>query len=338
MEFLNTNQIKVEITKKPKKLTATRFATILGLNTWQPPFSAWCEITRTYQEPFEDTMYTIAGKTIEPKIINYLNETYFLNIKDPSSVYGKDYFKQTKGDFFSHKEVFGGMWDAIGNDFVVEIKTTKRAEDWKIEIPIYYKLQASLYAYLLGLDRVIITASFLQDEDYARPSAFIPTVDNTIMCEFKLSEEFPRFKEDYIIPAIEWWNNYVITGISPVFDEEKDATILKALRTNKAEVTEKEILELLKQADRLQLIIDEMREAEVQLKVYKEQIKAYMTKLFRDGDRRVQIQSEKFDWILSKVVANRVDNNALKKDGLYEKYTKKNETLILKNNPIRQEE
>ena len=69
MEWLEGNKIKVVPPKRPKKLTATRFATVLGLNPWSTPFEVWCEITRTYQKPFEETIYTAAGKTIEPKHI-----------------------------------------------------------------------------------------------------------------------------------------------------------------------------------------------------------------------------------------------------------------------------
>ncbi|MFQ8652524.1 MAG: YqaJ-like viral recombinase, partial [Hominilimicola sp.] len=61
-------------------------------------------------------------------------------------------FRKTWGDFFPDEEALGGMWDFLGDDFVVEVKTTKRVEDWKgvdgeVEPPIYYKLQACLYAY-----------------------------------------------------------------------------------------------------------------------------------------------------------------------------------------------
>lgn len=75
MEWLD-NKIQIVPPKRPKKLTATRFATILGLNPWSTPFEVWCEITRTYQKPFEDTIYTIAGKTIEPKQAEYMKNTY----------------------------------------------------------------------------------------------------------------------------------------------------------------------------------------------------------------------------------------------------------------------
>ena len=37
MEWLD-NKIQIVPPKRPKKLTATRFATILGLNPWSTPF------------------------------------------------------------------------------------------------------------------------------------------------------------------------------------------------------------------------------------------------------------------------------------------------------------
>ena len=77
--------------KRPKKITGTRFATILGLNPWAPPFEAWCDMTRTYSDPFEDTQYTLAGKAIEPKVIAYLDKRYFFGrgmLKTPEEWFG----------------------------------------------------------------------------------------------------------------------------------------------------------------------------------------------------------------------------------------------------------
>lgn len=48
MEWLDGNKIQIIPPKRPKKLTGTRFATILGLNPWSTPFEIWCEVTRTY--------------------------------------------------------------------------------------------------------------------------------------------------------------------------------------------------------------------------------------------------------------------------------------------------
>lgn len=347
MEFLKDNRIKVDPPKKPKKLTATRFATIMGLNTWATPFAAWCEMTRIYEEPFEDTIYTIAGKTIEPKICDYLKSRYFMDIKSPTDVYGPDYFKKTWGDFFPGSEGLGGMWDFLGDDFVVEVKTTKRVEDWKgvdnkVEPPIYYKLQACLYAYLLGFDNVVMTCSFLEDKDYTNPDAFEPNVDNTVVIEFKLSEEFPTFKESYVEPAMKFWHENVLTGISPEFDEKKDAAILKVLRKNTVEPDDKAISKLIAEGDKLQEAIDKaeakIEEKKKRLKEIDDQVKKYMSTQFRDGDKKVEIPGKKYTWTLTKSERNSLDSTALKKDlpDVFGKYTKKSEVYSLKKSIIKE--
>ena len=318
-----------ELPKKFKKCTATRFATILGLNAWASPFSAWCEITRTYEAPFEDTIYTKAGKVIEPKIIKYLNDVMFMDIKDPTDVYGPDYFKKTWGDFFPDHKELGGMWDALGDDFVVEIKTTKRAEDWAVDVPVYYKLQACLYAYLLGLDNVVMTASFLEDKDYANPELFEPSYKNTKIYEFKVSEAFPTFKEDYIEPALQFWRDHVETGISPEFDEKKDAEILKALRKNTVEVEDTDIVKLMKEADRLKTTIDKAKakiaEKEKRLKEIDDQVKETMIKRFRDGDKHVEVKGSTYTWDLRRDVTKSFDQKKFEADnpGVYDKYKTK---------------
>ena len=72
MQWNENNTIQVTPPRKPKKLTGTRFASVLGLNRWSTPFEIWCACTRTYEAPFEDTIYTKAGKAIEPKQAEYM--------------------------------------------------------------------------------------------------------------------------------------------------------------------------------------------------------------------------------------------------------------------------
>lgn len=349
MEFLKDGRIKVDPPKKPKKLTATRFATIMGLNAWSTPFSAWCEMTRTYEEPFEDSIYTIAGKVIEPKVCEYLKTRYFMDIKSPTDVYGPDYFKKTWGDFFPDSEALGGMWDFLGDDFVVEVKTTKRVEDWKgvdgkVEPPIYYKLQASLYAYLLGFDDVVMTCSFLQDKDYANPEAFVPNVDNTVVIEFKVSEAFPTFKESYVEPALKFWRDHVLTGISPEFDEKKDADILKVLRKNVTEAEDADIAKLMAEGDKLRESIAKA-EAKIQdkkdrLKEIEDTVKKSMIGQFRDGDKKVEIGTKKYTWTLTKSERSSIDTTTLKKElpDVAKKYTKVTEVYSLKTAEVKPEE
>ena len=96
MKWMKNRTIKVDPPKKPKKLTGTRFAAVLGKNVWYTPFEIWCAVTRTYEKPFEDTIYTVAGKTIEPKQAEYISKEYFWRkMLTPTDVYGADYFQKT---------------------------------------------------------------------------------------------------------------------------------------------------------------------------------------------------------------------------------------------------
>lgn len=332
MEWLDGNKIQIIPPKRPKKLTGTRFATILGLNPWSTPFEIWCEVTRTYQKPFEDTIYTIAGKTIEPKQAEYMKQTYFMsNLITPTDLWGKDYFNKTYGDFFKESPILGGMWDYLlyGKDgkptTVLEMKTSKRVEDWKDDIPEYYALQAALYAYLLGVDEVIMVASFLEPKDYDAPEKFVCSGENTITRPFKVSERYPDFEKKYVKPALKWWKDFVESGISPAFDERKDAEILKALRTNNLS-PETDMAALVKEAEDLKdtmeriLAHEGIPDMEKRYKVVTDMIKKAAIAQFRDGDKKVSIAGSAYNWEVSRTSTTKIDKDAMKADGILAKY------------------
>ena len=337
------SHLEVTPPKKPKKITATRLATILGLNPWSTPFAVWCEITKTYQEPFTDTIYTIAGKTIEPKQIDYMRKAYGMyNLKTPTDIYGPDYFKKTWGDFFRDTPVLGGLWDSLlvdsnGNpEAVLEFKTTKRAEDWADDVPEYYALQAALYAYLLGVDDVIMVASFLETKDYEHPAAFVPSASNTITVEFKVSERYPDFAWK-VAQAIAWWQDHVVTGISPDYDEKKDAAILKALRTNDVPA-DTNIDALIAEAEslkaELEAVYASVADKEKQLKVVTEQIKKTLVGAFRPNDIAVEHKGGQYIWSVSKTESYELDKAAIEADGLFDKYSRKKETFRINTKSI----
>lgn len=336
IEWYEENRIKITPPKNPLKLTGTRFAAVLGANVWSTPFKVWCEVTRTYKEPFEDTIYTIAGKAIEPKQAEYIRQEYFWkHIVTPTDCFGEDYFDKTKGDFFPDVKTLGGMWDYIFTDkdgnptTVLEMKTTKRAEDWADGIPEYYALQAALYAYLLGVDDVIMVASFLDEKDYSDPDAFVCTPKNTIIIPFKLSVRYPNFETEYVKPVLDWWAKYVLNGISPAYDETKDADILKALRTNNLS-PETDLADLLTEADELKQKIDahsaEIAEAEKRYDTLTKMIKSLLVKQFRNGDTKVSSSSEHYIWEVSCSTSTVLDTDAMKTDGVYDKYYTKTST------------
>lgn len=333
------DRIKIDPPKRTKKITGTRFASVMGLNSWSTPFQIWCEVTKTYEKPFEDTIYTAAGKIIEPKQAEYMKRSYGMsNLVTPTDVWGENYFSKTFGDFFPNDKVLGGMWDylLVGEDgkydTVLEMKTSKRTEDWNGGIPEYYALQAALYAYLLGVDNVIMVASFLNKKDYENPELFVPSASNTITVEFKVSERYPDFKVK-VNEVLNWWRDHVETGISPPFDEKKDAEILAVLRENQIS-PDADIEPLIEEAEQLKAKIEEA-EAEIadDQKRYKkltDAIRNYCQSNFRDGDEKTTLSGRNYDFVVSKSTRTGINEELLKKDGLFEKYSKSSDVYTMR--------
>ena len=354
----NGSTISVEPPKKPKKITGTHFPTIVGVNPFSTDFEVWCRCTRTYEIPFEGNKYTNAGQIIEPKVFDFLRHSMGFGdrVVTLEDVYGKEHLKKTWGDFYPNVPMFGGMWDALirdesGNiEYVVEIKTVQvdgrsgSLEDrWKDgEAPHYQALQASLYAHLLGVDKVLMVAVALEDKkgDYEHPEQVIPSYanGNVYIDEFSVSERYPNF-DMYIEKATAWWNAYVLTGTSPEFDEKKDAEILKALRTNLVDTSN--ISELLEKAEQLKTDIETVMatldDKQKELKAILEQVKKYALTQFRDGDTKVAIRGSRYEWVLSKSETTELDKEALEADGLLEKYTKSKTNYRLTTSEIKED-
>lgn len=318
-------RVCIDPPKRPKKITGTRFGAVLNVNKWQTPFQAWCEITKAWCKPFEDSIYTEAGKIIESKQLDWFSR--YLPIVRPEDIYGKDFFNSTYGDFFKDSEIFGGMWDSLVGTKeeptgVIECKTTKRAEDWQDDIPEYYALQASLYAYLKGLDDVYMIVTVLDEGDYEKPEAFICTADNTTYVHFKVSERYPDF-ENYVGYCAEFWVTKVLTGISPEFDEKKDKEYLDALRTGIVS-DDSDIKKLVKEAEKLYSKIAKVEEKVKADKKRLSEIEAMFKKYAIENESEGQTKSvfggNTVSWVVSKSEKKSLDTDKLKADGIYDKY------------------
>jgi len=330
--------------KKIKKITGTRFAAILGLNPWSSPFEAWCDMTGTYKIPFTDSVYTIAGKTIEPKVIAYLDGRYHHGahlLKDPDEFFGKTK-EQLHFDHFPENKTFGGMWDCRTKTIVYELKTTKRVEDWnhgggsELDAPIYYKMQAALYAYLLGLDRFRMVLTMLEDKDYEHPEDFIPNPKNTTVIDYRVSTEFPQF-EQYIETCTEWLEKCIATPVSPEWaDGRNDKEIIKALTTAHVAPNEEEpdtLTDIMAEIEPLQAEIDAAKELttdkEKRLKALKDRLKPILQKQMKDSDKKIVVDGSVYDFEVSRTASSGVDIDRLKNDGLYDNYKKSGFTYKL---------
>ena len=323
----------IELEQPPKQhklLTGTRFASCLGLNPYSSPFQIWCECTKLVTPPYEETMYTKAGRIIEPLQREYVSKT-FPNIKGPEEYFGNAY-EIYRWNFFDDKfKPYGGLWDAVstksnGKDIamVVEFKTANSAAKWVDGPPIYYLMQGALYAKMLGLDKVLFVASFLSPMDYAHPEEFIPNETNTTMIVKKLKDivlevdgEYLSFDELYD-KGLDFWNNYVLTGISPEFDEKLDKEYLDIIRASKPS-NDNDLTTMCVEAIK---IAKEIKSLEISsgIKVKKDELK-----VLEDAIKKVMIDSnlDRCDkYKLKRDVKLKFNEKALEKDNkaLYNKY------------------
>lgn len=334
----NKNIVLSEPPRQRLRITGHRVASVLGLNAYQSPFGAWCEITKLVKLPFEDTKYTIAGKVIEPKIIDFVREK-FPNVMSIEEYYGNNIEKYKWNNFIDDSNVFGGIIDAVATKedlktltMIVECKTSSKAQEWvNNNVPISYLLQGCEYSYLKGLDRVLFVCSFLQEMDYARPEKFVPTKDNTIMVVKKIKDvkiEMPNGElitfDEAIKYCEDWWNKYIETGVSPEFDEKKDKEYLDIIRSSKP-INDNSLEDLCDRAKELTQEIEKLKadngidSKEKELKILEDSIKQGLMDALQDGETKASCKQYK----LSGTVSQKFNEKLFK-----EKYPKKYEEFL----------
>lgn len=300
------NIILPEPPKQRLRITGHRVASVLGLNKYQSPFGAWCEITKLVKLPFEDSKYTLAGKVIEPKLIDFVRNR-FPNVMSIEEYYGNNIDKYKWNNFIEDSNIFGGIIDAVATKedlktltMIVECKTSSKPHLWENnQVPIEYLLQGCEYSYLKKLDRVLFICAFLQDDDYNHPEMFEPNETNTKMVVKKIKDvliEMPNGDmitfDDAIKYCEEWWEKYIETGISPKFDEKLDKEYLNILRTSNPS-NDNSLDELCKSAELLEQDIIKIKNEtgieskEKELKTIQEAIKDKMINLLKDGETKM---------------------------------------------------
>lgn len=253
-----SNDYLASNSKRFKKITGSRLASILDLNKYQSPLKQWMIMTNIYYELMDETL-SKCGNIIEPILRNYVEEQTNIKFK----VYNQF---DVKWDVFKDNKIFGGIPDGepidnqdnllyLKNYPMLEIKTTSidslvykkengvlvmqkdenniplvkkpmgKLEDWYdsnniFSIPLEYKLQLSLYMYLRNIKNGLFVVGFLNKEDYAKPELFNPYERKIEFATLNLNnDEFANVMD----VATHWYNKYIKTGISPkISDEDKN--------------------------------------------------------------------------------------------------------------------
>lgn len=264
-------RIKINPPKQRLRISGHRFPAVMGLDKWSSPFQAWCEITKLVKKPFEETKYIIAGRVLEPKIIDYIRPKY-PNVMSIEEYYGNNFETYRYNNFQDESNIFGGVIDAVStrNDkrtiaMICECKTSSKAYEWANgQIPVSYLMQGALYSYLKGLDSVLFVCTFLKDDDYAHPELVEVTDENTIMRVVQLSDIVIPINgkymniQDCVDYCTDWWNTYIEGGISPEFDEKVDKEYLDMIRASKP-CEDNDVVDVANAAIALAKAIDELK-------------------------------------------------------------------------------
>lgn len=343
------NIILPEPPKQRLRITGHRVASVLGLNKYQSPFGAWCEITKLVKLPFEDSKYTLAGKVIEPKLIDFVRNR-FPNVMSIEEYYGNNIDKYKWNNFIEDSNIFGGIIDAVATKedlktltMIVECKTSSKPHLWENnQVPIEYLLQGCEYSYLKKLDRVLFICAFLQDDDYNHPEMFEPNETNTKMVVKKIKDvliEMPNGDmitfDDAIKYCEEWWEKYIETGISPKFDEKLDKEYLNILRTSNPS-NDNSLDELCKSAELLEQDIIKIKNEtgieskENELKTIQNAIKDKMINLLKNGETKMSYNIYK----LNGSIKMKFNDKKFAEDNptLYNKYCEESITYKLTKN------
>lgn len=302
-------EFKVIEQKKPYgKVTGTRLAGLLGRSKWDTPFTTTAKLLRLYEDDISAKKEVHAGHVIEPKILDYVG-----------AVHGDELFAAREGnheDWASDFEddVFGGHIDGLMPDgAVVEVKTTKNPEDWLNGVPEYYWIQASLYAHFMKTDRIIFLVGFTTPEILADPDSFVPSEKTVARFDVPIIDGF----DDMLKKARAIYENTVMKGITTVSDNDSPLDMKVEEILNSQLWTEKQAAIYVDMLRETQLKLDEFKEYEKRAQEIKEFLSMYMT--VHDTD---VINGTSYVAKRSTTTRSVVDTDAMKKDNIYDRYSK----------------
>lgn len=301
----------VHTTPSDARISGTQLAGVLGMSIYDTPFTTACKMLRVFREDISSKPAVKAGRVLENVIIQHARDTMGLDILSSDDIYGpqpEDY--DTWTSHFDDPDFSGHIDGALEDGTIVEVKTagdpTKWYKDGQPHIPTHYHMQASLYARMMGADKIIFLLGVVEPKDVANPHAWEP--ENNV---FSFEVEPIEGLDDLLAKARQWRQAYTSQGVTPrPEDDKRDAEVLKALVAQiddgVAESYAMDIDELQAQSREITKRLDEAKE---------------MLKLRLGYAKADEMAIGEYVVSVSERATTRVDSDALKRDGLYDQYS-----------------
>ncbi|WP_338822585.1 MAGa7180 family putative nuclease [Mycoplasmopsis felifaucium] len=228
-QLLNGNGFNTQF----KIFGGSSIADVLETDSYKNQFTAFCHMSRL-KLPVLQKKYVNAGIILEPKIFEQLQKE--LDNTNQNLIIKHIEAKDVQYNYFKGlNDYIGGVPDGLieSKKIVLEMKAVneKKLPIWTANnnagVPIDYKKQAQLYAYLLNYNAYSIVALFLKDEDYINPE----NVDLTkrVMKNFNYKVNIAEAQDD-IKRVTEFFQYYSVTGTSPQYQLPRDINQVEYLR------------------------------------------------------------------------------------------------------------
>lgn len=316
----------VQSAPSDRKISGTTLAGVVGRTPWDTPFAVACKMLNVYREDISDKPAVRTGRILEHVIVDYVNSTQGLGIMKGDDLYGSqpdDY--NTWMSHFDDPDFSGHVDGVLADGTIVEVKTGGSPAQWvdkdgNPRIPEHYHIQASLYARMTGASSLLFILGVVDDEARKNPHKWVPSEDNVFLFPADVHPEI----DDFIRQGREFRMQYTTLGYTPRMDTESavDNEILKAVRVQVDTTVQGEyaryVDEYSKQIRDLQKLLDEAKDS-LKLAV-----------AYTGTDTLViPTQTGRYEVTTKERSTTRVDTNALKHDGLYDKYSTKSSYQVL---------
>ena len=290
---------------------------VIGMNKWSSPLTVYLD--KKGINAFDGNTATRRGSWLEEPIRQRCREELGIKIEEvPFMFYSNEYeFMSANIDGLVYvekeKEISGVIISGLGG---LEIKTSERGEGFaKNEVPDSYFAQVQHYMAVLDISYFILSAYIINTDELKH---YVIKRDDVFIK--KLIEEEKTF-----------WTEYIENDVMPAptgCSAENDA--IEMMFRGSEEVikldTECEYL-----CARYLLLNEQIKDAEKEKAVLANKIKlALIEKQNESTSGKTQAQAGVYKISYSKFLRKSVDTDALKKAGLYEKYSKESESSMFR--------
>ena len=314
------------VTTQPsdRKVTGTTLSTLVGKSPWGTPFSTACRMLRVYNEDISDKPAVKTGSILEEIIVDHVNERFDTGVLKGDDLYGgqpDDYDRWAS--HFDDPDFSGHLDGILADGTVVEVKTGGSPSFWLDEnnepcIPENYHIQASLYARMMDTEKILFIFGHVDPKYRSNPYKWEPK-DNVY---FFPAEVHPQIDE-YMDIARQFRQDYTLKGISPKAESDPknkeaykiDQAIIDALTVQIDTSEQLKLAKLIAERNaELNALTKEIREAKEKLRLASGYTESGLLDLkTADGGYAVSVSTRR---------TQRVDNDALKRDGIYDEYLK----------------